>query len=241
MGLISREQFLQQQEAKKERANNFSSGPRVGYFKLNNDGDEAVVRFCDATPDDFSIVNTHKTTVDGKFRRVNCLREDSYDVSKCPFCQAKNPVQSRFYIKLIEYTRGEDGQIIATPKIWERPVSYIFELSDKYNEYGGKLSDHIFKVKRNGEAGDMKTTYSINYANPNIYNSTLYPMVEGAFDGYKIIGGPVLDKTYDELKTMVSSSATVANTAQPANSIDIPTQPTEYAPIATAAPRRITY
>lgn len=231
MSFISREQFLQQQEEKQARQAAFAeggsnSGPRVGFFSLKNDNDEAIVRFVYDNPDQFDILTTHQTyTSDGKFRRVNCLRDFKDPVDKCPFCASGKPVQQRFYIKLIEYTRAEDGTITATPKIWERPTSYVGILSNLFAEYGD-ISDSVFKVKRSGEAGSLQTTYSIMLANPTVYNANLYPKNMNAFEGYNIIGSAVLDKSFDDLKVMVGD--TVESSPEPAA-------------VATSAPRRVTY
>lgn len=204
MGFISREEFLKQQEEKQSKAS-FASGdgPRVGYFSLKNDGDEAVVRFCYDDPDQFDIMTTHQTTIEGKFRRVNCLRESFKDSpDSCPMCAAGVPVQQRFYIKLLEYTRDDNNNVVAQPKIWERPTSYVTILSNLFSEYGD-ISDSVFKIKRSGEKGSLQTTYSIMLANPSVYNSDKYPKNNAAFDGYNVLGGAVLDKSFDELKEMV--------------------------------------
>jgi len=231
MAFISREDFLKQQEEKQARQAAFaegnSNGPRVGYFSLKNDGDEAIVRFVYESPDQFDILTTHQTTIDGKFRRVNCLRDFKDDVAKCPFCASGKPVQQRFYIKLIEYTRAEDGTITATPKIWERPTSYVGILSNLFAEYGD-ISDSVFKVKRSGEAGSLQTTYSVMLANPTVYNAQLYPKNMDAFEGYNIIGSAVLDKSFDELKAMVGDTTETTTT-------------TGATPVSTSAPRKVSY
>ncbi len=208
MAYISREEFLAQQKEREARAAAAqNAGPRVGFFKLADDGDEAIVRFCYDDPNQLDILTTHKTTVDGKFRRVNCLRESfKDDPASCPMCAAGVPVQQRLYIKLIEYTRDENGNIVAQPKLWERPTSYVNILGNLFTEYGD-ISDNVFKVKRSGEKGSMQTTYSIMLANPNVYNASLYPKNNEAFDGYNILGSAVLDKSFDELKEMVGDSA----------------------------------
>lgn len=233
MGKISREEFIAQQEKKANNGSNFSDGPRVGYFSLKNDNDEAVVRFIYTSEDEVydDIVITHKThTTDGKFRRINCLRNYNEPISKCPFCSAGEQSQQRIYLKMLEYTRDDNGNITTTPKIWERPTSYVNSLIDKINEYGN-LSDCIFKVKRHGRAGDMKTTYSIDLANPNIYNSNLYPKDFSAFESYEIIGTAVLDKTFDEMVEMLPSSG----------STETNTTTTTSSNVNTSAPRRVTY
>ena len=213
MAFISREAFLAQQEERQARATQTQNfGPRVGYFSLKDDGDEAIVRFCYDSPDEFDILTTHQTTVDGKFRRVNCLRESFKDsADSCPMCAAGVPLQQRFYIKLLEYTRDEKDNIVATPKIWERSTSYVNIIGNLFTEYGN-VSDCVFKIKRSGEKGSMNTTYSIMLANPNVYNSELYPKNNEAFDGYNILGTAVLDKSFDELKEMVGDTAEPAQT-----------------------------
>ena len=223
---ISREEFLKQQAEKQERTTAFqNAGPRINYFALKDDGDEAVVRFCYDNPDQFDIITTHPVTVDGKFRRVNCLRESFKDsVDTCPMCAAKVPVQQKFYIKLIQYDRDENDQIVATPKIWERPTSYVNIIGNLFTEYGD-VSDNVFKVKRSGKVGDKQTTYSIMLANPVKYNAELYPKNNNAFEGYNILGTAVLDKSFDELKEMAGDK--VEETPAPVEQ--------------TSAPRKVQY
>ncbi|MBQ6627872.1 MAG: hypothetical protein IJH65_03480 [Methanobrevibacter sp.] len=118
---ISREEFLKRQKERQERASNFQNqGPRVSYFSLKEDGDEAVVRFAYNNQEELysDIFPTHQVTIDGKFRRVKCLRENyNSPLSDCPLCVSGTPVSERFYIKLIEYTRNEAGEIEITPKV----------------------------------------------------------------------------------------------------------------------------
>lgn len=225
MAFISREAWLEQQQARQERAAAAQNGgPRVGYFSLKDDGDEAIVRFAYTSPDQFDILTTHQTTIDGKFRRVNCLRESFKDpIDNCPMCKAGIPVQQRFYIKLIEYTREEDGTISATPKVWERPTSYVTILDNLFSEYGD-ISDCIFKVKRSGKKGDLQTTYSIMYPKQEIYNSSVYPKDLSVFDEYNVVGSALLNKTKEEMSEMIG-------------------EPTEQKveQFEQAAPRKVTY
>ena len=76
----------------------------------------------------------------------------------------------------------------------------------------------------------MTTDYSIDLANPAIFNNALYPYDEHAFDNYNVIGSAVLDKSYDELVELVGNK--VEANAQP-------TQPVQ--PATPAAPRKVTY
>lgn len=194
---------------------NSSPNYSVGFFSLRNDGDEAIVRIMHDSTDSFDIVSTHAIQVGGKYRRVNCCRTPYEPVEVCPLCASGNPSQQRFYVHLIQYVRNENGQIVAEPKVWERSLSYATTIKNLIVEYG-PLSDMLFKIKRNGAAGSMDTTYSIMYASPNMYPETAYPKVGGAFEGYTAIGTAVLDKTKEDLAAFVSEGAfPVSQTAAP--------------------------
>lgn len=227
MAFISREEFLKRQAERQERANSPRQSSGVGYLKLADDGDEAVVRFCYDNPDQFDIITVHDTKVDGKFRRVNCLRESfKADASTCPFCAAGEKAKNRFYVKLLEYTRDENDNIVAQPKIWDTSTSYVNVLNNLCTEFGD-ISDYVFKIKRSGRKGDTSTSYQILPTNPVTYNAELYPKNNEAFNDYNILGTAVLDKSFDELKEMVGNNASEAPVS---NFVEQP-----------SVPRRVTY
>ena len=201
---LSKEQFMQMQEERQAQRQDFSQQNRtyVSYFGLKDDGDEAIVRFaCD--PEEFEVYTVHPVTIDGKFRKVNCINNISEGIHSCPLCESGTPLQNRFYIKLIEYTRDEQGNIVPQAKIWERPTSYIQRLVNLYTEYGS-LKDNIFKIKRNGARGDMKTDYVMMFGNPSIYNEQLYPKDFSAFVDYSPLGTAILDKTANEMRELIN-------------------------------------
>lgn len=94
----------------------------VEFFTLKNDGDEAIVRFMCDSVDDFEIIACHDVTIDGKYRKVNCLRNPREPLDNCPLCKRGDRVNQRFFIKLLKYeqTPGQDGRTVVTPKacIW---------------------------------------------------------------------------------------------------------------------------
>ena len=63
MGKINWNDF--QARAAEMEARQASSSPRVGFFTLKNDGDEAIVRIMHDTPEEFDILAVHQTQVDG--------------------------------------------------------------------------------------------------------------------------------------------------------------------------------
>ena len=202
MAQISYETFQTNKEERESRMNT----SRVGFFALKNDQDEAIVRFMHNSPEDFDIMYNHSVIVSGKRRKVNCIRDPKGDINECPLCAAGNKLQTNVYLHLIEYTKDDSGNIIATPKIWERTSSYITTLKNLCDEYP-PLSNHIFKIKRNGAPGSIDTTYSIMYASPTIYSPDLYVKDDSCFDDIKALGTCVLDKNYEELQKLANPEA----------------------------------
>ena len=183
-----------------------SSSPNsIGFFSLKNDGDEAIVRFMHDTTESFEILGTHSIQVNGKFRRINCVRTPSQSVSECPFCNRGERMDYRFFIHLLQYTNNPDGSVNVEPKVWERSISYAHKLKEYINNYG-PMSDVICKIVRHGKAGDMKTEYEIiPNLSKQVYRDDIFVKKNGCFDGYSALGGPVLDKTVEEINEFLNT------------------------------------
>ena len=133
------------------------SRPRGGsgsfeFFNLKNDGDQAVVRFMYTDLSDFDIFTVHNVTINGKYRKVSCIRDPHDATEACPLCASGNSISNRFYIKMLEYRVNGQGQVEIHPVVWDRSMSYASKLKSMLEEYG-PLEDCLFKVKRNGAAG----------------------------------------------------------------------------------------
>lgn len=177
----------------------------VGFFGLKNDNDEAIVRFMHDNTDSFDILTVHNVNVGGKYRKVNCIRDPHEPIENCPLCLTGTQIQQRIFIHLLEYTKNERGEVVATPKVWERSMQYASTLKSFIDNYG-PLSDVLFKVVRHGAAGNMKTTYEIlPIINKTVYRDDIYVKNEAAFDNYKTIGSIVMDKTMDELNAFIDT------------------------------------
>lgn len=242
MSQISYEEYESRKQA---AAANQNSGPRINFFSLRNNNDEAVVRFMHDSPADFDIVAVHPMQVGGKFKKINCLRDPHDPISACPLCEAGKSLQKKIYIRLIEYKRDETGAIQAFPRVWERSTEYISKLKNLCDEYQ-PLSEQVFKIKRNGEAGSVDTTYDILFANPNVYRSDIYPKDATLFENYKVIGSTVLFRSAEKMNEMLNGTESEvkpkpastyspnANTApatyQPAASVAEPVAPRSYIP-----------
>lgn len=204
---------FQERAAAMEERQSFNNGPRVSFFTLKNDGDEAVVRIMHDSPEDFDMLAVHQTQVDGRFRNVNCLRSPTDPMDMCPFCAENKKVNLKLYLHMIQYVKDENGQIVAKPVVWERSTSYAKTIAEYINEYG-PLSDMIFKIKRNGAARSMDTTYTIIPGNSKLYPDDLYVKDESLFEGYQALGHAVLDKNYEEMLTLLDGAVSSSTTPQ---------------------------
>ena len=214
-----------------------SNGVRVGYFSLKNDQDEAVVRFMHDTPDDFDLLVVHKTQDEqGKWKSVNCLRNPSDPIDMCPICADGGKPDYKIFVHMIEYVRQEDGTIKPLARVWERSSGYAKKLANLMAEYG-PLSDCLFKVKRNGAKGNLKTEYDIMYLSEKVYPNNVYVKDTTLFENYQALGHAVLDKSYEELANGTAPVKEPAYNA-PAYTAQAPSTavPTYQAPSAPAVP-----
>ena len=182
--------------------------PSVGFFGLKNNKEEAIVRFAFNSLDDLEFVTVHNVSVNGKYRKANCIRELSDPVDKCPLCKAGMPLQQRVFVKLIQYdleNRDTNGKPTYSAKVWERSAHFAKTLQTFINEYGN-LSEYVFKIVRNGNAGDMKTTYDILPCMPQLYPQELYERDFSAFDNYTVVGTIVIDEDESGLQQVLNGT-----------------------------------
>lgn len=185
-----------------------SQRQQVGFFGLKNHRDEAIVRFAFNSLDELEFVTVHNVSVNGKYRKANCIRELNEPVEKCPLCQANISLQQRVFVKLIQYdleTKDANGRPTYSAKVWERSANFAKTLQTFINEYG-TLSDYVFKIVRNGNAGDMKTTYEVLLCSPQLYPSELYTKDFSAFDNYTVVGTIVIDEDANGLRSVLNGT-----------------------------------
>lgn len=222
MAKISYEMF---QKSMNNESNGGGSNSNVRFFSLKNDGDEAIVRILVDSQEDYELITTHTVKQGDKWSKVECLNEAPRD-NKCPLCSAGVKMTTRLFVPMIQYTKDEKGAIVATCVMWDRSA---YEMSPKLNamlqEYG-PLSDCVFKVRRNGAAGNLKTTYEILFANPNVYRPDLYPKNTEDFNGFSASGVMVSKKTAEEMTHFLNTGAFPAK----ANSGEATASAPTYAP-----------
>lgn len=201
-----------------EERDSRSATPRVGYFSLKNDGDEAIVRILHDSTADFDMVVVHPVQIEGRWRNVNCIREPHEPIANCPLCAAEQPLRSKIYIHVLEYIKKEDGSITGVVKLWERPASYVTKLKNLIDQYG-PLSDSLFKIKRNGAAGSMETSYDIMYAPPMIFKPEVYRKDIVEIPEVKAIGSAVLVKTAEQMQEILNPETAVGTPTKQAEPI----------------------
>ncbi len=196
MAQYSYENYTQKQEQKQ------FEGAKIKFFDfLKNDGEVVLVRFPYQSVADIKIDTLHKVNVNGNFRYVNCLRQDDTEPThNCPLCAKGDSAKGRFIAKMIVYVQGANG-IEIVPCIWNRPTGFARTVAERITDYGNS----VFKIKRIGAKGDMKTTYDIMPANPQVYNEQAYPSDFSAFENFKPNNFAFIDRNFDELTQYVST------------------------------------
>jgi len=180
---------------------------QVGFFNLQNDGDEAVVRFMVDSLEDLEILTVHDIFVNGKFRQISCVRDPREPIEKCPLCSKGEKIKQAVFIKMIQYVNTPDG-IEAKPVVWQRSAStYAFRIKGYLDNYG-PLSNILCKIIRHGAKGDMKTTYDIiPNLSPVNYPQENYPILNDAFEDYSALGRVVLDKKADDINVFINTGS----------------------------------
>ena len=220
----------------------------VGYFNsLKDDNNFAIVRFAYKKDTPFDTVTVHKINVNNMWRNVSCLREVG-DNSKdsCPLCAAGEKISYKVFIKLVEYTKDENGNVVATPKIWERPSKFVAKLKTYIAEYGD-ICDMVFKVVRHGKAKATDTEYELIPVNQTIYPESIYVKNFSDFETLDLSHHSYMEKTKEEMEEYLKTGnfpsrktsdveTTDVNSALPENvtrPVSVPTQQSYVNPSVT--------
>lgn len=214
-----------------ERAQNASNATKIGFFKLGDDGASALVRINCSKLEDLQFASVHQLGAAQKWMKVSCLNPIG-STDKCPLCEVvkNDPSKSsmaakkKVYVQMLaSYQDPVTGQWSQpVPVIWERPAGFSRDICTKLAEYGD-LKQTLFKVVRHGKAGDMQTTYSIDYAMPTVYKPELVPADFSAFNNFNINKHSYWEKTAEEINTflatgsfpeVIKTNTTVAGQAQ---------------------------
>ena len=242
--------FSDYQETVAKAQNGQGNSSKVGFFRLKNDGDEALVRINCNSVNDLQFASVHTVSINNQFYKINCLNPIGQYSDVCPLCSLQangnkniSKAGKKVYLQmLVSYKDRTTGTFTAPqPVIWERPAIFSKELANKLRDFG-PLTNVLFKITRNGAAGDMKTTYSMDYAVPTVFKPEMIPMDFSAFDNFNIAKHSYWDKTAQEIITFLNTGAfpsdsgttTPPVTSAPAVAPTAPVTPTaSVAPFAT--------
>jgi hypothetical protein len=98
------------------------------------------------------------------------------------------------------------GYTPVTPVIWDRPAQFSRELANKLM-VAGNLKDVLVLITRNGKAGDMQTTYSVDVlpANHPVFKPEMIPADFSAFNNFNIAKHSYWEKTAEEINTFLAT------------------------------------
>ena len=238
---------------------NAGSVQKVGFFKLKNDGDVAVARLNISTTDDLAFASVHTISANGKWLKVSCMNPLGSYAGSCPLCSAVaggntsiSKAAKKVYIQMMVSYRDPNsasGYTAPAPVIWERPAGFSKEIANKLM-IAGDLRNTLVLITRNGAAGDMQTTYSMDLipATHPVFKSEMVPNDFSAFANFNIAKHSYWEKTVDEINAYLTTGSfpeairtnntapavAAAPVATAAPAYAAPVQPTYAAPVAPA-------
>lgn len=235
---MSKFNFNDYQKVIEKAQNGGSNAVKVGFFKLKDDGDEALVRINCSKLEDLEFATVHTVQADGKWMRISCLNPLGSYGDNCPLCTAQaagnasiSKASKKVYVQMLcAYKDKTTGQFSeAVPVIWERPASFSKDIANKLRDFGN-LREVVLKITRNGKAGDMKTTYDLGFV--PVYNKPeLVSSDFGAFTNFNIAKHSYWEKSVDELNAFLATGAFPESAAKTTASTAAPVQ--NVAPAAT--------
>lgn len=179
------------------RSEKNSTGERskIGFFKLANDGDEALLRINIGDVSELNGVTVHKAVFEQKFEglpnpygSVDCLNVFGEQPNKCPFCAAAangdkviaKATKKIFVQMLVRYKDKASGAFSDVEAVvWERPYAFYKDLLVFLKN--GSLRDSLVTITKVGSGQGVR--YILNYAPEKIYSPDLIPADFSAFDG----------------------------------------------------------
>ena len=257
MSTFNYQQYQQIAAQEQEQAN--ANSVKIGYFKLANDGDIAIARINISSTDEFMFAAVHTVSAGGKWLKVSCHNPLGMNQAGCPLCSAAqaNPKGSiskaskKLFIPMIVSYRDPqavNNYTTPIPVIWDRPAGFSRELANKLMA-AGNLKDVLVLITRNGKAGDMQTTYSVDVlpATHPVFKPEMIPADFSAFNNFNIAKHSYWEKSVDEINAFLTigkfPEVVKANNQQAANNVAAvasayaaPAQPTYTAAPAPAAP-----
>lgn len=222
---------------------------QTGFFKLKDDGDEALVRFNISSTDDIIFETIHTFKRDGRFGgSIRCLNPyNKFGSSDCPLCAAAaagnsavSKALNRCYTQMVVAYRDKESGAFgpAMSVVWDRPAGFSKELAGLIRDYGN-IKEHVFKITRNGVAGARDTTYAISYI-PLYDKPELVPADFSAFDvSNKARQCGYYEKSLEDINEFLTTGSfpmTKSAATPQMQQVAPASQPVYQAPVATPMP-----
>lgn len=196
---------------------NGEGSAKVGYFKLKNDGDIAIARLNISCNEDMTFASVHTIGANGRWMKVSCLNPLGSYAGACALCaaQSANPkgavskaAKKLFIPMMVSYRdpAANGGYTAPAPVIWDRPAAFSRELANKLM-VAGDLRNTLVLITRNGKAGDMQTTYTMDIL-PNdhpVFKPEMIPADFSAFNNFNIARHSYWEKTAEEINAYLTT------------------------------------
>jgi len=122
-----------------------------GGFRLKADGEKARVVFLYSGPDSIDGWAMHRfTKPNGMTTSVDCPRSYKDPIDKCPACKAKEPLQTRLLVRMLNLATNE-------VTVWDRAASFRKDISG-FMEYFNPLYTRVYEITRRGSG--LNTSYT---------------------------------------------------------------------------------
>ncbi len=192
-----------------------STGPKIGFFKLSNDGDSAVVRFNVSKIDELKFAKVHTIKDKQGWKTISCFNAiDSFE-NKCPLCVANKEgaenvgkAQNQVFIPVIvSYLDRATGTYSdPQPVIWQKNAYYgAQEINTLLTTYGD-LRESLFTINRiGGREKGTKVTYTANYIPEKMAANYNIPTDFSAFENYDPAKHDYWIKTEEEIATFLET------------------------------------
>lgn len=253
---MSQFNFNQYQQVVEQAQANGEGSAKIGYFKLKNDGDIAIARINISSTDDMMFASVHTINAGGRWMKVSCLNPLGANNGQCGLCSAHtaNPngvvgksAKKLFIPMMVSYRdpNAEGGYSAPAPVIWDRPAAFSRELANKLM-IAGDLRNTLVLITRNGKAGDMQTTYSMDIlpSDHPVFKPNMVPADFSAFNNFNIAKHSYWEKTADEIQVYLTTgqfpervqanTQQTATTVNPANTYAAPSAAPAYAAPTTS-------
>jgi hypothetical protein len=198
----------------KAQSGSANTGVKVGFFKLKNDQDEALIRINVNSMEDLQFATVHQLGAAQRWMKVGCLNPVGSYSDNCPLCSAVaagntsiGKASKKVYVQMLaSYKDAATGQFsAAVPVIWERPAGFATEIAGKLRDYG-PLTERVFKITRNGAANSMQTTYAISYI-PVYDKPEAVPTDFSAFNNFNIAKHSFWEKSVEDMNTFLATGS----------------------------------